>query len=77
MTQATVTTKGQITIPAVVRAKLKIDAGDKVEFVEVSEGKYEVMAVTREVSTLKGLFKTNKTVSIDEMNNAIEKSASA
>ena len=54
-----------------------IDAGDKIEFIEVGEGKFEVVAVTREVNTLKGLFKGKKAVSIEDMNNAIEKSASA
>ena len=76
MSQATVTSKGQITIPAPVRASLKVGAGDKLEFVEVSAGRYEVIAVTRDVSSLKGLFKSDNTVSIDEMNQAISDSAS-
>ena len=42
----------------------------------VTNGRYEVIAVTREVKTLKGLFKTNKTISIEEMNSAISKAAS-
>lgn len=75
MSQATITSKGQVTIPASVRAKLKVGAGDKIEFIEVSDGKYEVIAVTREASTLKGLFKSDKTVSIEEMNLAISNRA--
>ena len=75
MSQATVTSKGQITIPAPVRANLKVGTGDKLEFVEISEGRYEVIAVTRDASSLKGLFKSNKIVSIDEMNQAISDSA--
>lgn len=76
MSQATVTSKGQITIPAPVRAGMKVGAGDKIEFVDIGNGKYEVVAVTREVKTLKGLFKSSSTVSIDEMNQAISESAS-
>ncbi|WP_333607632.1 AbrB/MazE/SpoVT family DNA-binding domain-containing protein [Arsukibacterium sp.] len=76
MSQATLTSKGQITIPAPVRAGMKVGAGDKIEFVDIGNGKYEVMAVTREVKTLKGLFKSSRTVSIDEMNQAISDSAS-
>ena len=76
MSQATVTSKGQITIPASVRASMKVGAGDKIEFVDIGNGKYEVVAVTREVKTLKGLFKSSRTVSIDEMNQAISASAS-
>lgn len=76
MSQATVTSKGQVTIPAPVRANMKVGAGDKIEFIEIGNGKYEVVAVTREVKTLKGLFKSSRTVSIDEMNQAISESAS-
>lgn len=76
MSQATVTSKGQITIPAIVRNGMKVGAGDKLEFVELGNGRYEVIAVTREVTTLKGLLKSDKTVSVEEMNQAISKSVS-
>lgn len=76
MSQATITSKGQVTIPAIVRSGMKVGAGDKLEFIELSDGRYEVIAVTREVKTLKGFFKSNKTVSIEEMNSAISESAS-
>ncbi len=54
MTTATLTSKGQITIPATVRAALGVDAGDRVEFVEIAAGRYEVIAATRSVTALKG-----------------------
>jgi len=47
MTTATLTTKGQITIPATVRAALGVEAGDRVEFVEITPGRYEFIAATR------------------------------
>ena len=73
MTTATVTSKGQITIPAPIRQALNVNAGDRVEFVEVMPGRYEFIAVTRSVTELKGLFgKTEKIVSIDGMSAAIE-----
>jgi antitoxin PrlF len=72
MTTATLTSKGQITIPAEVRAALGVDAGDRVEFVEVAPGRYEFIAATRSVTALKGMFgKSRKAVSIEEMNAAI------
>ena len=76
MSQATITSKGQVTIPAVVRNRMKVGAGDKLEFIELTNGRYEVIAVTREVKTLKGFFKANKTVSIEEMNSEISRAAS-
>lgn len=72
MTTATVTSKGQITIPANVREALKVEAGDRIEFVEVNPGRFEFFAATRSVKELKGMFgKAKKRVSIDEMNKAI------
>ena len=72
MTTATVTTKGQITIPVDVRNALQVEAGDRVEFVEVEPGRFEVVAATHSVTELKGMFrKPAKPVSIDTMNKAI------
>ena len=72
MTTATLTSKGQITIPADVRQALQVGPGDRVEFVEVDPGRFEVVAATRSIKELKGLFgKPAKSVSIDDMNAAI------
>jgi antitoxin PrlF len=69
---ATISSKGQITIPAVVRSALGVDAGDRVEFVEIAPGRYEFIAATRSVTELKGMFgKAHKVVSIEEMNAAV------
>jgi AbrB family looped-hinge helix DNA binding protein len=71
MSTATVTSKGQITIPIEVRQALQVEPGDRIEFVEVQPGRFEVVAATGSVRELKGLFKTGKAVSIDDMNRAI------
>ena len=78
MSTATLTSKGQITIPAQVRQALKVDTGDRVEFVEIAPGRYEFIAATLEVTQLKGMFgKPGKAVSIDAMNAAIAKRGAA
>jgi antitoxin PrlF len=72
MSTATVTSKGQITIPADVRQALQVKSGDRVEFVQIEPGRFEVVAATRPVTDLKGLFgRPSKAVSIDDMNKAI------
>ena len=72
MTSATVTSKGQITIPARIREALHVSTGDRVEFVEVESGRYELIAATRSVTELKGMFgQADKVVSIEDMNAAI------
>jgi AbrB family looped-hinge helix DNA binding protein len=77
MSTATLTTKGQITIPVDVRRSLNVQAGDRVEFVQVEPGRFEVIAATRSVRELKGMFgKPRRRVSIEEMNEAIASQAS-
>jgi len=72
MATATLTSKGQITIPAQVRASLGLDTGDRIEFVAIGDGKFAIMAATHSVRDLKGLIrKPAKAVSIEEMNQAI------
>jgi len=75
---ATITSKGQVTIPVRVRTALGVDAGDRIEFVEVEKGQFAIVAATRSVQELKGLFrgKRTKPVSIEEMNAAIARRAS-
>ena len=75
MVASTITSKGQITIPAIVRSKLNVGPGDRIEFVQISDYKFEIIPATRDVKTLRGIIKTNKTVSIKEMNNAIMEEA--
>lgn len=73
MASATVTSKGQVTIPVGVRNQLGLTAGDRIEFVLNDEtGRYEVVPATRSVTALKGIIrKPAKPVSIDDMNAAI------
>lgn len=72
MATATVTSKGQITIPASVRATLGLDTGSRVEFVEIEKGQFAIVAATEEVQSLKGMLrKPASPVSIEQMNNAI------
>jgi antitoxin PrlF len=77
MAAATLTSKGQITIPVQVRTALGVDAGDRIEFVEVGKGEFNIVAATRSVKELNGMLhrKGRKPVSIEEMNAAIAKGA--
>jgi len=74
MTTATVTSKGQITIPLSVRQKLGIDAGHRIEFVEVSDGEFSIKPVVDDVRLLKGLLKKPaKPVSVEDMRATIRR----
>jgi antitoxin PrlF len=72
MSQATITSKGQVTIPVKVRAALGVEAGDRIEFVEIEKGQFAVVAATGTARKLKGLVpKPPAPVSIEDMNRAI------
>ena len=76
MAAATVTSKGQITIPVQVRNRLGLGAGDRVEFVELEKGEFAIIAATRSIRELKGVIrKPKRPVTIAEMNAAILESA--
>ena len=72
MSTATITSKGQVTIPKDVRSRLGIGAGDRVEFVEIQDGVFQIVAATQDIQALKGIVpKPKKPVTIEEMNQAI------
>jgi len=55
-----------------------VGTGDRVEFVELSPGRYEFVAATRSVTALKGMFgKERKKLSIEEMNAVIARRGAA
>jgi len=54
MSAATITSKGQITIPKPVRERLRVKPGDRVEFVEMENGLFQLVASTRDVRSFKG-----------------------
>lgn len=72
MPAATLTSKGQLTLPAEVRAALHLSAGDRVAFVQVAPGRYEVTAATDSVRALKGVLpKPKRRVTLDAMDAAV------
>jgi antitoxin PrlF len=72
MATATLSSKGQVTIPVDVRKRLGIDTGDRIEFIELPEGEFVIRAVTRDIRELKGIIpKPSTPVSIEDMNRAI------
>jgi len=69
---ATLTSKGQVTIPKQARNALQLDTGDRVEFIIDDDGRLFILPVTRSVKTLKGMLpKPTSPVSVEEMDDAI------
>jgi antitoxin PrlF len=72
MATATMTSKGQITIPIETRRRLKLVAGLKVEFIENEHGDIVLRPKTVDIRTLRGCIRyEGPAVSLEEMERAI------
>ncbi|MBT8419946.1 MAG: AbrB/MazE/SpoVT family DNA-binding domain-containing protein [Gammaproteobacteria bacterium] len=74
MITATVTTKGQITIPKSVRDALHLRVGDRIAFVLHGEKEVLLKPATKSVDEVFGMLGKPETVTqtADDMNNAIK-----
>jgi antitoxin PrlF len=57
MSEATVTSKGQVTIPADIRRAMGLAAGERVIFTQLEDGTIVFRAKRRSILELKGLLK--------------------
>jgi len=57
MSEATVTSKGQITIPADIRKALALESGTKVVFTRLSDGTTVIRSKSRSALDLAGMLK--------------------
>jgi len=74
---ATLTSKGQITIPKEIREQLKVQTGDRIEFFVGTNGQITIFPATSDVTTLKGLIpKPGRPVTLAAMKAAIRKRGS-
>ena len=72
MYHAKVTSKGQITLPVELRAKLKLGPGSRVDFEEQPDGSFVLRRKTRDIGELYGLLKYDgPPVSLEDMDKAM------
>jgi AbrB family looped-hinge helix DNA binding protein len=69
MSEATVTSKGQITIPVDIRQSLGLQAQDRVTFTPMPDGTVVLRAKTKSILDLRGLLQPtpDSVVSVDDM----------
>jgi len=77
MATATITSKGQITLPKEVRDKLHLTAGEKVDFRVNEESRTAVLVpLNKSIDDVFGALKSRRKVipvTVEEMNTAIRK----
>jgi AbrB family looped-hinge helix DNA binding protein len=75
MPTATLTSKGQLTLPRRVREHLRVQTGDAVDFIIGDDGEVRVRAGEIDVADLKGLLRQagRRAVSLGDMEAAIRR----
>lgn len=74
MPTATITSKGQITIPVEVRKKLCLKAGDRINFFEGKNGEYTFEPKSGSITDMKGILASSPlgyVPTIEQMDEAL------
>ncbi|MDP0501646.1 MAG: AbrB/MazE/SpoVT family DNA-binding domain-containing protein [Verrucomicrobiota bacterium JB022] len=71
MSDTTITTKGQMTLPADIRKHLDLHQGDRLTCF-IDEGRIVMVPQKRPIRELKGMIKIDRSLSLEEMDEAID-----
>lgn len=74
MSLATMTSKGQVTIPKTVRDSLRLNSGDRIDFVLTGQGEVVLRPVTKRVDDVYGRLHRpgRKPLSVREMDALVK-----
>jgi len=73
---ATLTSKGQLTLPKAVRERCGLRTGDRLDCIAREDGLIEIIPLKQPASKLRGILpKPAEPVTVEEMNEAIGKGA--
>ena len=74
MQTATITSKGQITIPKDIRDSMGLKSGDRIKFMQSEKGQTTFLPISESIDDLKGIVpKPKNPVTIEDMNETIRK----
>jgi antitoxin PrlF len=77
MSESTISSKGQVTIPKAIRTRMHLKVGDRLRFVVETDGSVRLSAATRDVSTLRDILpRPKRRATMDDMQSAIRRRAS-
>jgi len=73
MSEARMTSKGQITLPKDIRDRLGLKQGDRVRFIVEDDGRVRLLPAKRDVSELFGILpRPRRALSIEEMDDIVQ-----
>lgn len=74
MSTATLTAKGQTTVPKEIREHLRLQAGDRIEFVIEKDGRVVLVPASYKAADLAGMLpRPKRPVSLEEMRSIIRR----
>lgn len=75
MSEAKMTSKGQITLPKDIRLQLGLKQGDRVRFIVEDDGRVRLVPAKRDISELMGILPSTKgRFSLDEIDEIVQNS---
>jgi antitoxin PrlF len=76
MSESTISSKGQVTIPKAIRMRMHLKVGDRLRFVVEADGSVRLAAATRDVSTLRDILpRPGRRATVDDMHSVIRRRA--
>jgi AbrB family looped-hinge helix DNA binding protein len=76
MSESTISSKGQVTIPKAIRTRMHLKVGDRLRFVVEADGSVRLAAATRDVTTLGDILpRPKRRATIDDMRATIRRRA--
>jgi antitoxin PrlF len=76
MSESTISSKGQVTIPKAIRIRMHLKVGDRLRFLIEADGSVRLAAATRDVSTLREILpRPKRRATVDEMQSVIRRRA--
>ena len=73
MSQTTLTSKGQVTIPKAVRERLDLKAGDRIDFIVNDAGEAVIRRVSRSTKEIRGMLahRASIPITVEQMDEAL------
>ncbi len=76
MSESTISSKGQVTVPKAIRTRLHLKAGDRLRFLVDADGSVRLAAATRDVATLRDILpRPKRRATLEELDAVIRRHA--
>ena len=76
MSESTISSKGQVTIPKLIRELMHLKVGDRLQFKVEADGSVRLAAATRDVSTLQNILpRPKRRATLEDIDLAIRRRA--